>query len=326
MSKTPRKSSERKLSSSEYSASSKHTSPVVRTSSLKASSRHHQQHQQQQQQDSRGSLKYKTIKDIIVTLDDNFPAGYNLEPTSSFENSSSRGLIESSQQQKLIQPQSPSNKRLLDPLESSSLRRSSSHHRHLDRTESESTSELETSSNNNNTFNNHKTTTISTASSSGGVPRKSSLKKKKLSMGDVEFFGDEDEHEHLKEDNNFQKKSKRNNQLDSKSLVSCYLIQQYFVYLILCAILISGSFGFYYVIVSTNLRLDAMEKRFNEKIANRLPMSFVSGKDYRANKMLDDVEDKGNASYKSILNLKKTSGLNFPNILGTLNLFLIDIL
>ena len=79
-------------------------------------------------------------------------------------------------------------------------------------------------------------------------------------------------------------KSKRR----KKSKISCYILQQYFIYLIIWAVIICGSFGFYYVIVSMNLKMELLEKRINEKIISRLPIRLIPSKDYYEKDELSD--------------------------------------
>lgn len=213
---------------------------------------------------------YKNIKDIIVHLDQDNIERYNLEPASSFENTSSRGLIESHQTHQNANDTSASNL-----MENNTNRGSDSLSENGgDGEETDSESVLK-----------------NPATSSAANRKKFSAPANLLATTSLS-----NRKSHVYIDANHktptgecdQRKGKccqclNEKAFHSKSFVSCYILQQYFVYLMLCAIIICGSFGFYYVIVSTNLRLEAMEKKLNEKIDKRMPLNFVSYKDYFAN-------------------------------------------
>jgi hypothetical protein len=74
----------------------------------------------------------------------------------------------------------------------------------------------------------------------------------------------------------------------NRSMFSCLLVQQYFVYFVLCALIVMCSFGFYYVILMTNLRIESLESNLMDKLTNKIQMRFISAKDYLA-----DVEENG---------------------------------
>ena len=82
----------------------------------------------------------------------------------------------------------------------------------------------------------------------------------------------------------YDKKSLQKN----RSMFSCLLVQQYFVYFVLCALIVMCSFGFYYVILMTNLRIESLESNLMDKLTNKIQMRFISAKDYLA-----DVEENG---------------------------------
>lgn len=84
-------------------------------------------------------------------------------------------------------------------------------------------------------------------------------------------------------DNLTKKRIQRN-----QRMFSCLLVQQYFVYFIMSAFILLCSFGFYYVLVTTNLRIESLENSLMNKIESKTPIRFISSKDYFA-----DSEDEG---------------------------------
>ena len=98
------------------------------------------------------------------------------------------------------------------------------------------------------------------------------------------------------------------------SYFKCYVLHQYFIYLLLSAIIISSSFGFYYLIVTTGLRIEELEERINEKISARLAVQFYSHKDYFAKKHQEDEHRettlRNNGNFLN-LNVARTSNLKF---------------
>jgi len=68
----------------------------------------------------------------------------------------------------------------------------------------------------------------------------------------------------------------------NRSMFSCLLVQQYFVYFVLCALIVMCSFGFYYVILMTNLRIESLESNLMDKLENKIQIRIISAKDYLA--------------------------------------------
>jgi hypothetical protein len=85
-------------------------------------------------------------------------------------------------------------------------------------------------------------------------------------------------------DRKLKKKQVKNHKGSSTSApptyFTCYIIQQYFIYLILFAIILSGSFGFYYLLISTNMKIDELERKLNDKISTRLAIQLLTHGDF----------------------------------------------
>jgi hypothetical protein len=80
------------------------------------------------------------------------------------------------------------------------------------------------------------------------------------------------------DDLNMTKKNVKRNE----SIFSCILIQQYFVYFVLCTFILLCSFGFYSVLITTNMRIESLENSLIDRISKNIPLKFISYKDYFA--------------------------------------------
>ena len=229
------------------------------------------QQPQNKQLRAQNSINSQSKKDIIVSLDDNYPIVFNVEPISSFENSSSHGLIDMSKVKRSLTNEKINtivydNKNVDSSSESSNetvnARRTNSYPRRKS-----STSEA------------NKQNSLSSKTKNEKQTRSSQKKlTKTMSINSVS-----------------QKPKK-------KSLISCYLIQQYIIYLIISAIIISVSFGFYYMFVSMNLKLDSLEKRMNERIFKRLPIKIISKESFEnANGNMKFTNNKNSNYYELAL-------------------------
>ncbi len=70
---------------------------------------------------------------------------------------------------------------------------------------------------------------------------------------------------------------------------TCYLLNQYVTYMILCLVIILGSFAYYYLNMSINLKVEDMEKRLNKRLFNNMQMKLYLPDD--ENISLDNMEE-----------------------------------
>lgn len=196
---------------------------------------HHQQQQSQPEQ-IYSNAKYNAVKDLVVSVNENYPIVYNLQPTPSFENSSSRSLIET---EALLRNNYTDGK----------LANSTPN--------TEEYKDMDSLSQTTNDFDRVKMSR---------KYRKDKIDSSKVSINSESRFKSDSSGKYMSS------KQKANNQKQktnsNKSFLSCYIIQLYFIYLILCTIIVGCSFGFYYTIVSTNLKIDFWRKNLATKCSN----------------------------------------------------------
>lgn len=205
-------------------------------------------HNQKQNQIKLQHQHQQPGKDLIVSVDENYPIVYNIQPhSSSFENSSSRSLNETIA---LLKNQGSLNESKFHYLSNSNFDLSSK--------------EIDCKNNNGNNDNETKIKI-----------KPSRVTKSKPKSGN----------------SNKTCTCFNNDTNKSKSFFSCYIIQLYFVYLIICAIIMGCSFGFYYTIASTNLRITSLERKLTERIMKRLPLRLIPNKEY-FNKDSNDNHDE----------------------------------
>jgi hypothetical protein len=102
---------------------------------------------------------------------------------------------------------------------------------------------------------------------------------------------------------------------------TCYIIQQYFIYLILFAIIVSGSFGFYYLLISTNLKIEELERKLNDKISTRLAIQLLTHGDFFDKNIKQNGANGGDYSdfmsrtvhFKQKLSEDELKGSKFPD-------------
>ncbi|CAF1081171.1 unnamed protein product [Brachionus calyciflorus] len=107
----------------------------------------------------------------------------------------------------------------------------------------------------------------------------------------------------------------------SKTVSSCYILQLYFIYLILCVVIMSFSFGYYYTIVSTRLKIDKLEKKMDEKISKKISVMMFEAKSYSEVKNKLDSNEEYNENYEmddqelknSKIKLYKMKQIGFKN-------------
>jgi hypothetical protein len=75
------------------------------------------------------------------------------------------------------------------------------------------------------------------------------------------------------------KKNIKKFERDQESIGTCFLIQQYIIYFLILVFIFGVSFGFYYLFVSFQLKINQLEAKLSEKIHTRLALKFLSKND-----------------------------------------------
>lgn len=94
-----------------------------------------------------------------------------------------------------------------------------------------------------------------------------------------------------------------------KSHLPCFMLHFYFIYLLLCVVIMCSSFGFYYTMVSTRLKIEALEKSINNKY-----VSMISAGEIRKDN--EKIEE-----YLDYENLSKESSVVFKPVVESLSWF-----
>lgn len=98
-----------------------------------------------------------------------------------------------------------------------------------------------------------------------------------------------------------------------KPYLPCFMLHFYFIYLLLCVIIMCSSFGFYYTMISTRLKIEALEKSLNNKYLKQLSLMTPNENIKKEEEKLEE--------YLDYENLDKESNLVFRPVAGSLSWF-----